>query len=384
MIQSIFDDDLYSFTQQFAILDNFPGLDVEYRFVDRRPSGKFNDIFMKAFQQELERMATLRVNDEEIRWLARTCPFLGPDYLAYLHNYRYDPNEVHAEICDGNLSVGIKGKWERTILWEVPLLAIISELYFKLIETNWSMDGQYSLAAEKADALSQSNCVWSDFGTRRRRSSATQEIVIKQMLGKPGFNGTSNVHYARLFDVKPIGTMSHQWIMGVSAIDGLRRANREALRRWNRTYRGNLGIALTDTFGTKAFFEDFDGELARLYDGVRHDSADPFVFGDSVIEHYHKVRINPAYKIIVFSDSLDVSKVLAIRKYFAGRINVAFGIGTYLTNDFAGSDALNIVIKLLKCNGIPVVKLSDVLTKAMGDKDALRVARWTFMNQPLD
>jgi nicotinate phosphoribosyltransferase len=178
--------------------------------------------------------------------------------------------------------------------------------------------------------------------------------------------------------------MSHQWIMGVSAIDGLRRANREALRRWNRTYRGNLGIALTDTFGTKAFFEDFDGELARLYDGVRHDSADPFVFGDSVIEHYHKVRINPAYKIIVFSDSLDVSKVLAIRKYFAGRINVAFGIGTYLTNDFAGSDALNIVIKLLKCNGIPVVKLSDVLTKAMGDKDALRVARWTFMNQPLD
>lgn len=385
-IQSALDNDLYKFTIQNAVLKNFAGEDVEYRFKDRRPSCLYNDAFLAGFNQELDRMSKMRFSDEELAYVQSDLPFLNrPDYIAYLHDFRFDPNQVKASIdADGNLDMGIKGSWDSTILWEVPLLAIVSEQYFLHCDKHWTMDGQYELAAQKSDRLTADGCTYADFATRRRRNSVTQEIFIKQAKGKAGFVGTSNVHFARLFKLKAIGTMAHEWIMGVSGKDGLRRANRDALWHWANTYDGNLGIALTDTYGTAAFFEDFDGKLARLYDGVRHDSGNPYDFGDKVIEHYKKLGIKPNTRTIVFSDGLDVDTAIKIKNYFAGRINVSFGIGTHLSNDFKGSKALSIVIKLWSIAGIPVVKISDEPAKIQGDTDACRVAKWTFFGTPLD
>ena len=181
-----------------------------------------------------------------------------------------------------------------------------------------------------------------------------------------------------------MGTMAHEWIMGVSGLDGLRRANREALWRWADTYDGNLGIALTDTFGTDAFFEDFGSKLARLYDGVRHDSGDPFEFGERVIAHYESLGIKSMTRTIIFSDNLDVETAIKLREYFSGRINVSFGIGTHFTNDFAHSASLQVVMKMWSIDEVPVVKLGDDPGKTYGDPEACRVARWTFTGQPLD
>lgn len=384
-IQSVLDNDLYKFTMQNAVLKNFAGKVVEYQFKDRNPKGLYNKAFLSGFEDELDRMSKMRISDVELKYFAEKLSFLNrPDYIEYLRNFQFNPNQINASVDGGNLSLDIKGTWESTILWEVPLLAIISEQYFLHCDTNWTMDGQYYLANTKSDALSEAGCNYADFGTRRRRSSNSQEIFIKQARNKRGFVGTSNVHFARLFKLQAIGTMAHEWIMGVSGLDGLRRANHHALWRWADTYEGNLGIALTDTYGTAAFFEDFDGKLARLYDGVRHDSGDPFNFGDKVIGHYLKLGVKPNSRTIVFSDGLDVKLAIEIKKYFEGRINTSFGIGTHFTNDFQNSPALKIVIKLFKIDGRHVVKISDEPGKLQGDRDACRVAKWTFFGTPLD
>lgn len=392
-IQSVLDNDLYKFTMQNAVLKNFAGEEVEYQFKDRKPSGLYNDAFLAGFNRELERMSEMVLSADELKYIQENLRFLNrPDYIAYLHDFRFDPNQIKASVDgQGNFDLAIKGTWDSAILWEVPLLSIVSEQYFRYCDTNWNMEGQYELADKKSTALSLAGCQFADFGTRRRRNSTTQEIFIKQAKGKNGFIGTSNVHFARLFNLKAIGTMAHEWIMGVSGKDGLRRANRDALNRWADTYDGDLGIALTDTYGSAAFFEDFDGKLARLYDGVRHDSGDAFKFGDQVIDHYKKLGIKPISRTIVFSDGLDVDLAIRIKQYFAGRINVSFGIGTHFTNDFCTegsrympSKALSIVIKLYKIAGVPVVKISDEPAKIQGDKDACRVAKWTFFGTPLD
>ena len=172
--------------------------------------------------------------------------------------------------------------------------------------------------------------------------------------------------------------MAHEWISGISALEGLQHANRYAMRHWSRAYKGNLGTALADTFGSAAFWEDFDNYYARLFDSVRQDSGDPLKFGDDAIAHYKKLGINPMHKYILFSDALTVDAAIKINKYFAGRVNTSFGIGTHFTNDVPGSPALNMVIKMVSCNNIPVVKLSDVPSKAIGDRDALRVRAGLF------
>jgi nicotinate phosphoribosyltransferase len=353
------DNDMYKFTMQKAVLGYKQGVPVQYVFNNRRPEGKFNMRFYDAFRTELDNMRQVRLVPEELNWFGAQCPFLGHDYLAYLHDYRYDPAEVDAKVHDGELELEINGTWERTILWEVPLMEL-----------------------RKAQMLQ--DCLWADFGTRRRRSYATQDLVVFASKGCDGFVGTSNVHLAHKHGVKPIGTMAHEWIMGISALEGLRYANRHALNIWKGIFKGALGIALTDTFGSAAFFEDFDLELAKLYDGVRHDSGDPLEFGKAVVEHYEGLGIDPSTKTIVFSDGLDPATADSIRRAFASIIRCSFGIGTNFTNDFEESQALNMVIKLFMCNGIPVVKLSDVITKQIGDQDALRVANWTFRGQALD
>ena len=187
------------------------------------------------------------------------------------------------------------------------------------------------------------------------------------------FVGTSNVVFAMKNRVKPIGTVAHEFISGVAAIESMNRANYVAMHKWQKVYNGDLGIALTDTYKTKYFLRDFDMYLSKLYSGVRHDSGNPFKFGDSVIDHYNKHRIDPMSKVIVFSDGLDVDKVIEIEKYFKGKIMTSFGVGTHFTNDFPNSKPLNMVIKLWSVNGVPAVKLSDVAGKNNGDKEFVEI-----------
>lgn len=384
IIRSLLDNDLYKFTMQKAVLAYRQQVPVAYVFVNRRPEGKFNNSFAKALADELDCMRWLTLDSAQLSWLNEKLPWLGADYLEYLNNFRFNPADVHWKIDSGELQLTIEGSWERTILWEVPLMALISELYFRYCDTNWVFDEaeQRNQLLDKGNILQ--SCQFSDFGTRRRRNFETQDLVVKTLKQTPGFQGTSNVHLAHHYQINPIGTMAHEWIMGISALEGLRHANRHALRLWHFVYRGKLSIALTDTFGTKAFFSDFDSSLAPLYDGVRHDSGEPAAFAENVIASYQKLGIDPSTKRIIFSDGLTPERAAEIQAQFGSRIPVSFGIGTNLTNDFPGSPALNMVIKLAHCDGVPVVKLSDVPTKAIGDRDALRVARWTFFGTGLD
>lgn len=383
IIKSILDNDLYKFTMQAAVLQYRQHVPVQYVFSNRRPEGKFNEVFLNALRNELDELPGLAATDEELEWLQQVFPYMTTQYIEYLRNYRFDPGEVDARIVDRELVLEINGAWDRTILWEVPLMSVISELFFIHCETDWHHN-----EATQRDALIQKgerlrNCTLADFGTRRRRLYAMQDLVVATLKQFPKFVGTSNVHLAHKHDVKPIGTMAHEWMMGLSALEGLRYANRHALRIWSNVYRGRLGIALTDTFGTDAFFKDFDDYFARLFDGVRHDSGDPLEFARKTVSHYKSLGIDPTTKTIVFSDGLDVDHALEIHNQLEGQIRISFGIGTHLTNDYPGSPALNMVIKLWSCNGDPVVKLSDVKTKQIGDKDALRVANWTFFSTPL-
>lgn len=382
VIASVLDNDLYKFSMQKAVLAYKQGVPVRYVFSNRRPEGRFTEAFGKALAMELLELEKLRLTDGEAEWLLKTAPFLGKEYITFLQQYRFDPNEVCFAIRDGELQLEINGSWERTILWEVPLMALISELFFQHCDPEWSMVGQLEQAKQKAGWLQ--NIPFADFGTRRRRSYRVQlEVIAALQEHSNSLVGTSNVHFARRFGLKPIGTMAHEWIMGISALESLRHANYYALKIWSKVFNGNLGIALTDTFGTDAFFEDFDPYLSRLFDGVRHDSGNPITFAHKAIEHYNRHRIDPRTKTIIFSDGLKCDNVVSIYDEFKDKINVSFGIGTHLTNDFT-SPALNMVIKMWSCGGVPVVKLSDVPTKQIGKRDALRVANWTFFGTPLD
>lgn len=390
IINSILDNDLYKFSQQQAVLELFPDTQVTYRFKNRGEQ-RFNVRFLELLKQQIEYMESLSLTPLEYSYIKDNIPFFKPSYLEYLKNYRYNQSEIEVYFCSNDLVVNIKGYWRDAILWEVPLMSIISELYFKTIDTSWSNNSIeiQKTASQKINELYDAHCTYADFGTRRRRSFNTQDSVVGTMKrfqnykNRPCFVGTSNVYFAMKYELKPIGTMAHEWIMGNSILESLRHANYRALDNWIRVYNADLGIALTDTYGTDSFLANFNKRLARDYDGVRHDSGCPFKFADKMEMHYKKMNIDPMTKVIIFSDGLDIKTAISINNYCQGKIKCSFGIGTFLTNDFKNSKALNMVIKLWSVNDIPVVKLSDTPGKVMGDSDAVRVARWTFLNKSL-
>jgi len=401
MIRSILDNDLYKFTMQMAVLELFPDVVAEYRFTNRGLQ-RFNEDFVRELKRIIdEETPKIILTDDEYTWLKESCPFFKPMYLEYLRNYRFDPSEVSVNLSgDDDLDLRIKGPWHSSILWEIVLMAIISELYFDTVEPDWknkkdkSGSGYVSLLKKYASfmddigrELESGNCAFSEFGTRRRRSFELHDTVINALSGLETFSGTSNVFFAKKYGLRAIGTIGHEWIMGISALLGLRNANLFALENWAEIYKGDLGIALSDTFGSGPFFDNFNLKLSKLYDGVRHDSGNPFTFADRVIEHYTKAGIDPMKKLIVFSDSLHARDAIKIKEYCEGKINCSFGIGTSLTNNpdfFSTSPPLNMVIKLHSVNGIPVVKLSDDEGKETGDPDAIRVANYTFGRKGLD
>jgi nicotinate phosphoribosyltransferase len=274
-----------------------------------------------------------------------------------------------------------RGPWYYTILWEVPLMALLSETYFQ-----FSGDKPLSDEVNHSNNVSQAKSLrgipFADFGTRRRYSEANHAKVLEDILSVPDNSlvGTSNVRFAKQFGLKPIGTMAHEWIMFHGAINGYPRANYSALEAWTQVYRGDLGIALTDTFTTDVFLRTFDTYHAKLFDGVRHDSGDPFRFASKVIRHYEDLGIDPKTKTIVFSDSLNPSTVRQIHQYCHNRIRASFGIGTCLTNS-VGVKPLNMVIKMTKAKltedspWVPTVKLSDFETKHTGDPEQVELCK---------
>jgi nicotinate phosphoribosyltransferase len=371
IITSLLDQDLYKLTMSQAVLHQFPGAEVEYAFKCRNKA-VWTPRIVERINEEVDNLCALKFSQGELEYLSNI-RFLKPDYIDFLSLMKLNRKHINVTLDENQqLCIRIKGGWLLTILFEVPILAIVNEIYYQ--ETYPDISPYYNghprliQKAKLLEGLIQ--FFFSDFGTRRRYSFIWQKEIVKFFVDNFShsgiFTGTSNVLLAKTFGLRPIGTMAHEWIQcgqatGVRLIDSQKRM----LQAWVDEYRGDLGYALSDTLGTDAFLHDFDQYFAKLYDGVRQDSGDPIVWGQRIIQHYKSLGIDPRTKSLIFSDSLDFPKAININETFKDQAKVSFGIGTYLTNDIEGIEPLNAVIKVVRCNGQPVAKISDSPGKGM-------------------
>jgi nicotinate phosphoribosyltransferase len=387
IIESLLDTDLYKFTMMQVVLHQFPGAQVEYRFKCRNPGIALAPL-VDEIRSEVDHLCTLRFTEAELGYL-RSLRFIKSDFVDFLGlfqmNAKYVTVRPSAEVA-GEIDIIVRGPWLHTILFEIPLLAIVNEVYFRNTERNPNYaDGRRRLL-EKISLIRNDRSLAgmrvADYGTRRRFSRLWHDEVIvglRDALGE-NFAGTSNVMYAMRHNVLPLGTMAHEYLQACQSLGPrLRDSQTFGFEVWAREYRGDLGIALSDTYGMQAFFRDFDLYFCKLFDGARHDSGDPFEWGEKLIAHYESLRIDPRTKTLIFSDSLNVPLAIALYQRFSARTRLAFGIGTNLTNDL-GITPLQIVIKMVRCNGQPVAKLSDTPEKTMCDDPAyLAYLRQVFM-----
>ena len=389
IIHSILDNDLYKFTMMQAVLHQFPGVEVEYRFKCRTEGVNFAP-YVDKISNEIDYLCHgLRFFDDDLGYLS-SLRFIKSDFVQFLKLFRFERNYVNIEINDkGELDIHIKGPWLHTILFEVPILAIVSEVYSE--DQNGSYTHARELLAEKIDRVKTATNWWefepfniADFGTRRRNCFAWHHEVVAtlkdslQTHQSSFFVGTSNVLLANEMDLTPIGTMAHEWIQAHQALYRVADSQFMAFENWAKEYRGDLGIALSDTVGLNAFLCDFDMYFAKLFDGTRQDSGNPHEYACRMIDHYKEMGIDPKTKTIVFSDGQTIASALELWKDFSDKIKISFGIGTHLTNDF-GYKALQIVLKMIKCNGQPVAKLSDSPGKYMcEDEDYTAYLRSVF------
>ncbi|CAN5440471.1 nicotinate phosphoribosyltransferase [soil metagenome] len=375
IIESLLDTDLYKFTMMQVVLHHFPGAQVEYRFRCRTEGVDLASIADEV-RAEVDHLCSLTFADDEIAYL-RSLRFIKSDFADFLGLFRLNRKTISIEPrANGVLEIVIKGPWLHTILFEVPVLAIVNEIHFRhalpspdFEEGRRRLDAKLALVNDPA-AAHDGNIA--DYGTRRRFSRAWQEEVLlttRRLLGAR-FAGTSNVLFAMRHGMIPLGTMAHEYLQACQALGPrLRDSQTFGFEMWAREYRGDLGIALSDVYGMTAFLRDFDLYFCKLFDGARHDSGDPFDWGERLIAHYERNRVDPKTKLLVFSDSLTFPLIVELGRRFAGRAKLAFGIGTNLTND-VGAKPLQIVIKMVRCNGQPVAKLSDSPAKNMCDDEA--------------
>jgi nicotinate phosphoribosyltransferase len=379
IIPSLLDTDLYKFTMMQVVLHHFPGAQVEYRFKCRSEDADLVP-YVDEIRDEVRALCGLRFRRDELDYL-RGWRFFKSDFVDLLGLFQLDERFISIGRLDGSdreIDITIKGPWLHTILFEVPVLAIVSEVYFRHTRPGIPLDeGRRRLArkVEQINAVADPEFRIADYGTRRRFSRAWQGEVVRSLQAGIGakFVGTSNVDLAMRLGLTPLGTMAHEYLQACQAVGPrLRDSQVFAFNTWAREYRGDLGIALSDVCGMDAFLRDFDLFFCKLFDGVRHDSGDPFEWGEKLIAHYQRMRIDPLTKTMVFSDSLNVPLAIRLFEHFRGRMHTAFGIGTNLTNDL-GFPALQIVIKMTRCNGQPVAKISDEPSKTM-DYDPSYVA----------
>ncbi|WFD32614.1 nicotinate phosphoribosyltransferase [Malassezia sp. CBS 17886] len=413
-LESLLDTDLYKMTMQQAVLEHFPDAQVTYRFTNRSKAKRFSRAAAAAIERGIAHLGALRVTADELAWLRIACPYFQERYLAFLEGFQLDPASqvrvrlvtAHAEDDVGDLELDIQGTWSHVILYEVPVMAIISETYFLVDDRDWTMHGQRELAERKGTELLRHGIVFSEFGTRRRRSFAVQADVLDGLVAATArvraadgartgrLLGTSNVYLAKKYGLTPTGTIAHEWTMAIAALQGYQHSNLRAMQLWDTVYQPpaftpanpseDLTIALTDTFSTNVFWADLAAEeqgreLLRRWRGLRQDSGDSRAFVERALRVFHELGIDPATKLIIFSDGLNVARCLELQA-LADDVGVlaGFGIGTNLTNDFQKvsdphqpSKALNMVIKLYSVNGRPTVKISDELTKNTGDADEI-------------
>lgn len=377
IVSSLLDTDLYKFSMMQVVLHHYPAAQVEYRFKCRNPGINLVPC-IEEIRAELAHLCSLRFTPEELDYL-RGWRFIKSDFVDFLGLFQLNAKYVDirpAQDGPGEIEIRIKGPWLHTILFEVPLLAIVNEVYFRRTQAGLDLgEGRRRLREKIAllrDTEGFADCRIADYGTRRRFSRQWHEEVVTTLrdgLG-PQLAGTSNVWLAWKLGLTPLGTLAHEYLQAHQALGPrLRDSQVAALEAWAREYRGDLGIALSDVYGLSAFLRDFDMYFCKLFDGTRHDSGDPFAWGERVLAHYRANRVDPRTKILVFSDGLDIPKVMRLYKHFHGRCQLAFGVGTNLTND-VGPEPLQIVIKMIRCNGQPVAKLSDSPGKNMCEDSA--------------
>lgn len=376
IIRSLLDTDLYKFTMMQVVLHHFPGAQVEYRFTCRS-AGVDLAPCLEEIRGEVAGLCALRFCEEELAYL-RGLRFMKSDFVDFLGLFQFNQKYLRIEPnpgAEGGISIAIHGPWLHTILYEIPVLAIVSEVYFRRTRPDPDLAEGRRRLQEKIDLVRRAEPELgfriSDFGTRRRFSLAWHEEVVATLKREvpEHFAGTSNVWLAMRNGVTPLGTMAHEYMQACQALGPrLRDAQAFAFDKWAQEYRGDLGIALSDTYGLDAFLRDFDMYFCKLFDGARHDSGDPFEWGERMIAHYRKNRVDPRSKMLIFSDQLSFPLAIEIARRFQGRAITSFGIGTNLTNDL-GYEPLNIVIKMTECNGQPVAKVSDSPGKTVS-KDA--------------
>lgn len=350
------DDDLYKFTMCCAVIDNYPRTRVKYKFNDR-DNTKYPDGFAEELKHQIQLLENVVITEEEIEFMKRRCRFIPNWFYSFLKGFRYDHRWVKIEQDEeGHLNVEFEGCWSNTILLEVKVLAIISELYYIMTGQAEGLDykSYYDKSWHKAARLLDGGCVFSDFGTRRRASFKAQDTVVKAMKecsltssGSGRFTGTSNVYFAMKYDLTPIGTMAHELICAIAGMYGPQMSNYLAMKTWSSTYRGALGTFLYDTYGWRIFSLNFSEDYANMFKGLRVDSGNNYEQLDLIVEKYKSLNIDPRSKQVVFSNGLNVDEALKIQKYAADKCQPSFGIGTHFTNDFPGIKPMNIVVKLL-------------------------------------
>ena len=409
IITSLLDTDLYKFTMMQAVLHQFPGAQVEYKFKCRnadidllsaqttRPLA----VYVSEIRAEIRSLCSLHFQDAELVFL-RSLRFIKSDFVDFLGLFKLNEKYITVSaLPSGDIDITIRGPWLHTILFEIPVLAIVNEVYFRNTQKHPDfMAGRARLDVkiDQLRAAGLSDLKIADYGTRRRFSVAWHEEVLRVLVARlgtaqsPGHGagvigqlaGTSNVLFAMKLGLTPLGTMAHEFLQACQALGPrLRDSQIFGFESWAKEYRGDLGIALSDVYGMSAFLRDFDLYFCKLFDGARHDSGDPFAWGERMIDHYQRHRVDPRTKTLIFSDSLTVPRIVELYQQFRGRCQLAFGIGTNLTNDL-GYEPLQIVIKMVRCNGQPVAKLSDSPAKDMcEDEKYLAYLRQVFdISQP--
>ena len=385
IIESLLDTDLYKFTMMQVVLHHFPGAQVEYIF-KCRTEGVDLAPHAGEIRAGIADLCKLRFRSDELEYL-RGLRFMKSDFVDFLGLFQF--NEKYIKVEHGaqppGLEISIRGPWLHTIMYEIPVLAIVSEVYFRRTQPRPGLaEGRRRLAAktELVRGLEPGLLFKvSDFGTLRRFSRDWHDEIIGTLKSDmpERFAGTSNVWLAMKHGVTPLGTMAHEYMQACQALGPrLRDSQVFAFDVWAKEYRGDLGIAIADTYGTDAFLRDFDMYFCKLFDGARHDSGDPFVWGERLIEHYRKNRVDPRTKTLIFSDQLSFPLAIEIARRFQGRALTSFGIGTNLTNDL-GYEPLNVVVKMTECNGQPVAKVSDAPGKTISkDPGYLAYLRQVF------
>jgi len=382
MIYSILDTDLYKFSTSYAYMKLYPEAEGTFTFYDRNLL-TFDKEFIEILRMEFAKLSRLKLTFNEKEWCIKHIKYIPTMYWEWLERFHFDMDKI---LCwtdnDEHLHIEVTDNLYKVTLYEVPILAIVSELLTKkqgMINVSEAIDK----LDKKINIANENSLKFSEFGTRRRASFNLHDLIVQRLKEKCPINcvGTSNVYFAMKYNMLPVGTFPHEWIMFHGAVWGYQEANYLGMRDWVRTYDGNLGIFLMDTYTSKVGLKNMSLKFAKLFDGVRCDSGDEYLIGNEVIKRYKELGIDPTTKTIVFSNALDFNKYLDIHNYFNGRIRISAGIGTNLTNDVNLKPA-NIVMKLSKCKinrnqeWRKCIKISDDLGKHLGNDKEFEIAKY--------